>query len=479
VGFELNIVETAQGNIAPAGAQATPAGGNGGKTTTTDGKDNPPATEVAQGIQKAGPTDSLTQNGPGEAGATNMALPTFDATGTDVAPGTLSGSRVGVVTVVPGPLTTEVYTTTFYGSGTNGPSTSVITMTTRGPSMTVTASLQTIQPGDHSVPVGVIAGVVVAVLLIVAFLVGWCVLRRRQYSRLIRPLVDDNIAEVKPTAEINAKEILVRTQAPVTDDFQNPFADTAAITNSEKGEEPPVRPTVVEGTSRSRSISRKSVPASLFLPPKLPIAEQETIISTSRSEPTSGTNTPRRRKHGSLGLFPAPPRSISRPGTPTSESLHDSHAITTGTNIHIGRTFTPPPPLTHPSSSGYSSDPETRRRSLRSRVLPGPSPWGVRSASHSGPGSPTSTGGGAFEARLNIMDPFADPVRRPWPAGGSGASVPQAPRQLRRSGVTSPVVLERNAAFQRNEEEKNWYVSPTTANRMRHGKRGSIFQEDI
>jgi hypothetical protein len=68
---------------------------------------------------------------------------------------------------------------------------------------------------------------------------------------------------------------------------------------------------------------------------------------------------------------------------------------------------------------------------------------------------------------LNVLDPFADPVRRPWPTTGMSVRPPGPPRS-----VTSPVTG-------RSEEETNWYVSPTAATRIRHGKRGSIFMEDI
>src|SRR5947207_9054665 len=155
---DLKLIVETGGNVAPgAGGQGTPAvGGNGVKeTATATGGEKVTATAVAQGIQRAGPTDSLTDKLP-HTGDTNMALPTLGVIGTGAAAGTFSGNGVGVMTVIPGPLTTEVYTTVVPGSGTDPAYTSVITKTTRGPSMTVPASLQTTEPGDHSVPVGVI-----------------------------------------------------------------------------------------------------------------------------------------------------------------------------------------------------------------------------------------------------------------------------------------------------------------------------------
>lgn len=275
----VTVTATAAAAGGVAVVQTPTAGGNGAKTTAAGAggaKAGPKDTAVAQGIQKAGPTDSLSDIFTPEAGGTNTALPTFGAIGTGAAAGTISGNRVGVtvMTVVPGPLTTEVYTTIIPGSGTNTPYTSLITMTTHGPSMMVPASLQTTEPGNHSVPRGVIAGVVVAFLIIVAFLVGWYVLRRRQHPRLghasvssSTPLVVGDI-EKSNSADTGAKGKGVMT--PVSEKLEDPFADTAAMT--EKIKETPaivIAAPIATGTSRPRSISRKPVPEPLALRPTL------------------------------------------------------------------------------------------------------------------------------------------------------------------------------------------------------------------
>jgi len=504
-----------------AGAAATDNTPNGGKTTAAGATATAPkqpaqkSTSItAAGVQKAVPTGSPTLDN-------SDTLPTLNP---DVVPDDDSDTNSetvslhdvgGRLTIIPGPLTTEIYTTTIPG----GTGISVVTVTTHAPSMTVPAStLQSNLPGGSGVPGGVVAGIVAAFLVVVGGLGGWFYVgwrrrrRRRRDGHLLLGEGDARIARgsvgggssggrdvekseggVREVAELGKAPKEVVFPAPVEEEPKDPFADdTLENPNSVQPPLSALAPRV--SPNQSRAITRKHPPEQLFLPPTLPIADMESIFPTASGSETpgsSGTSTPRRRKHVSLNLFPAPPRGLttgSRPGTPTSITTSE-HAISMSADTlliqrqehGVARAFTPPPPIRTPFggdsllATGYSSDPETRRRSLRAGI-PVPRIFSRSPVAASTSGTSTTTRKhdrreSSFEPRLNLTnsangDPFADPVRRPWPT--------PRPRGPPRSAT--PPVPSRNEV-----DRQPWYVTPPKgpAGRTRHGKRGSIFREDI
>jgi hypothetical protein len=268
---------------------------------------------------------------------------------------------------------TEVYTTTFSGTSDY---TAVVTLTSVY-STAVSGTLQTYSPRETSLSGGAIAGIVIAFLLLTAFVIGWYVVRRRQKSTSLSGDVE------KPTLPNNSTSTL------------DPFADTNAL----------IAP------KRFKSIKRKPVPP---LPPIIPSISSD-----------SDTSSNRRRKRSSLTLFPTPPRTTPR-------ASYSMEGLATGTM----RTFTPPPIR---GSNGYTSDPGFRPRSLQTGPEIPQKGRRISGFGKSRSATPTSFEPrlnlgttASFEPRLASSNPFVDPV-----PDGRRSRTPPIHRNDGRNGIPS------------------------------------------
>lgn len=341
------------------------------------------------------------------------------------------GSLVGEIGPT-GQATMDNHITTFSDRGAIIPIPTIRSLSTPALVTYAVASLQTSGPPGHSFPRVVEAVLIVAFIVIISLLLGWYLIRRRNRSLQAGHTSLSSVPGDIEKPRLDLSEQWKHDIQPTPfQEILDPFADP----DPNLRHSPPLAENLPTSGTKTEPVTRKPIPAPLNVLPIIPSVDIESLSVATPQSDKGSIGTPRRRKHGSLSLFPNKPRT-PRPGTPSSI---DDKALATGAGT-LRNAF--PSPRIHDESSGYSSDSECRRR---------PGGWGQKKSCMSANNSPLHTPSSSFET---LVDPFADPV----------AGLQADPRQLFNSKTSN---------------ENHSTEAEDTMRSNRRVKHGSVFREEF